>query len=70
MALYMNSADLSHLNHLLDEHREKEKKRVTKVVNGLLSMPRWTGANVQLKFNGLKTDDRAKVQIWKQHVSQ
>ena len=69
MALFMNSANLSHLNSLQDEHREKEKKRVAKAMGGLLSMPQWTGRNVQLKVMGLKTDDRPKIQIWKQHVS-
>lgn len=69
MALFMNSANLPHLNSLLNEHKEKEKKRVAKAVSGLLAMPRWKGVSVQLKFRGLKTDDRAKIQIWKQHVS-
>lgn len=69
MAMFMNSANLPHLNSLQDDFKEKERKRVTKVMNGLLSLPRWTGASVQLKFLGLKSDDRPKLQIWKQHVS-
>ena len=69
LALFMNSANLPHLNSLLAEDKEREKKRATKVTNTLLSMPRWTGASVQIKFHGLKTDDRSKIQIWKQHVS-
>jgi hypothetical protein len=69
MAMYMNSAYLPHLNSLQEKYEEEERKRVAKVMRGLLSLPRWTGASVQLKFMGLKTDDRPKLQIWKQHVS-
>ena len=69
MALYMNSANLPHLNNMMDSHKKEEQARVAKVVKGLQALPRWSGANVQLKFIGLKTDDRPKLQIWKQHVS-
>ena len=69
MALYMNSANLPHLNNMMDSHKKEEQAGVAKVVKGLQALPRWTGANVQLKFIGLKTDDRPKLQIWKQHVS-
>ncbi len=69
MALYMNSADLPHLNRILDEHLESKKKRVSKILNGLLSMPKWTGANVQLMFRGIKIGVKFQLQIWKQRVS-
>ena len=68
MALYMNSANLPHLTSLQDEHEEMQKKRVAESVDGLLSQPRWGEASAQLKFIGLKTDDKVKVQVWRQRV--
>jgi len=66
MALFMNSANLVHLDDLLKDHRKEETEKVEEVLNGLLSLPRWTGMS---EFKGLKTDDRSKLQVWKLQVS-
>ena len=67
-AIYMNSANLPHINKERDECKKKELDRIKGVVNGLISVPHSTDF-LQLKFQGLNADYKPKIQIWQYNVS-
>ena len=69
MALYMNSANLPHLNHLKVKHEKEETSAAEALVEALLSKPKHTQEQVPLEFRGLVLSEGiAKFYTWKQKV--
>ena len=69
LALYMNSADLPHLNHLQERHQKEERERAEERVESLLGGPRLSGDDVPLEFRGLQLEGgKRRVYVWKQKV--
>lgn len=68
LALFMNSANLPHLNHLKEKHERDQTKLAEERVTLLLSKPRCTGEAVPLEFQGLEFKEKDKLYVWKQKV--
>ncbi len=67
-ALYMNSANLPHLNHLQERHRREMEERAEHAVGALLQEARSTGSKVPVEFQGAWLKERGKAYAWKQRV--
>lgn len=67
-SLYMNSANLPHLNHLWERHQREEAEKAGLVITALLKEPRITGPRVPIEFQGQWLTERGKAYAWKQRV--
>ena len=68
LALYMNSANLPHLNHLRERYHKEEGEQAEGRVESLLEGPRCTGESVPVEFRGVLEEEGKMVYIWKQKV--
>lgn len=69
MSLYMNSANLPHLNHVKVKHEKSELSAAEDLADALLSKPKFSADQVPLEFKHLKlAEGRPKIYAWKQKV--
>ena len=68
--LYMNSANLPHLNYLQERHVKDETERAEEVAERLLRSVWDKGSKVPLEFKGLEVKAKEKIYVWRQKVSQ
>ena len=68
LSLFMNSANLPHLNHLKERHERDQTKLAEERVSLLLSKPRYMGEAVPFEFQGLDFKEKDNLYIWKQKV--
>ena len=67
-ALYMNSANLPHLNYLRERYVKDETEHAEEVAGGLLRSAWDKGSRVPVEFKGLEVAAGDKMYIWRQKV--
>ena len=68
LALYMNSANLPHLNHLKERYAKEQNEKAEKMVDALLKEARLGDADVPSEFKGMELREKNQLYIWKQRV--
>lgn len=68
LSLFIDSANLPHLDHLREKNTREEIRLVDQRVALLTATPTITGSNVPLEFRGLDFNERNKLNVWKQKV--
>ena len=68
LTLYMNSANLPHLNYLRERYVKDETEHAEEVAGGLLKSVWDKGSKVPVEFRGLEVGARERMYIWRQKV--